>query len=67
MCSWEKKETAEEERVKLGNGVYQIEVVNECSNALETLIYDFSGGLMMWQYPNPLFKIRGEDLKISTL
>ena len=67
MCSWEKKETAEEERVKLGNAVYQIEVVNECFNALETLIYVFSGGLMMWQYLNPSFKIRGEDLKTSAL
>ena len=67
VCSWEKKETAEEERVKLGNDVYQIEVVNECFNALETLVYVFSGGLMIWQYPNSLFKIRGGDLKNFTL
>ena len=58
---------AEEERVKLGNGVYQTKVVNECFNALETLIYVFSGGLIMWQYLNPLFKIRGRDLKNSIL
>ena len=57
----------EEERVKLANDIYQTWVVNECFNALETLIYVFSGGLMMWQYPNPLFKIRGGDLKNSTL
>ena len=67
MCSWEKKETAEKERVKLGNGIYQAWVVNECFNALETPIYVFSGGLMIWQYSNPLFKIRGGDLKNSIL
>ena len=50
MCQFLRKERngmAEEEKVKLGNDVYQTEVVNECFNALETLIYDFSGGLMM--------------------
>jgi hypothetical protein len=47
VCSWEKKDTAEEERVKLANGIYQTWVVNECFNALETLIYVFSGGLMI--------------------
>ena len=51
MCVFlrkKEKETSEEERVKLGNGVYQTEVVNECFNALETLVYVFSDGLMMW-------------------
>ena len=66
VCSWEKKDTEEEERVKLANGVYQTWVV-KYFNALETLIYVFSGGLIIWQYLNPLFKIRGGDLKNSTL
>ena len=57
----------EEERVKLANGFYKKWVVNECFNALETLIYVFSGRLMIWQYPNPLFKIRCKDLKNSIL
>ena len=66
MCSWEKKETAEEEK-KLANGIYWKCMVNDCFNVLETLIYVFSGGLITWQYPNPLFKIKGGDLKNSTL
>ena len=48
MCAPKKrKKIVEEESVKLANGVYQTCVVNECFNALETLIYVFSGGLMM--------------------
>ena len=63
-CVFVRKErNGSKKRVKLGNDIYQTEVVNECFNALETLIYVFSSGLMIWQYPNPLFKIRGEDLK----
>ncbi len=57
----------EKERVKLANGFYKKWVVNECFNALETLIYVFNDRLIMWQYPNPLFKIRDGDLKNSTL
>jgi hypothetical protein len=45
--SREKKETEEEERVKFANGVCQTWVVNKGFNALKTLIYDFSGGLMI--------------------
>ena len=55
----EKKETEEEERVEFANGVCQTWVVNGSFNALETIIYDFSGRLMIWQYLNLLFKIRG--------
>ena len=51
----EKKETEEEERVEFANGVCQTWVVNGSFNELETLIYDFSGGLIIWQYPNILF------------
>ena len=54
----EKKETEEEERVEFANGVCQTWVVNGSFNPLETLIYDFSGGLIIWQYPNLLFKIK---------
>ena len=64
VCFWEKKK---EERVNLVNGVYQTWVVNMSFNALKTPIYDFSGELMIWQYPNLLLKIRGWDFKNSTL
>ena len=43
----EKKETEEEERVKFANGICQTWVVNGSFNELETLIYDFSGRLMI--------------------
>ena len=70
ICSCEKERNGrrrEEERVKVVICVYQTWVVNEYFNVLKTLIYVFSGRLMMWQYLNPLFKIRCEDLKNFTL
>ena len=53
ICSCEKERNGrrrEEERVKLANDIYQTWIVNECFNVLETLIYVFTGRLMMWQY-----------------
>ena len=63
-----KKERNGRIREEVSNGVYhQTWVVNECFNVLETLIYVFSDELMMWWYPNSLFKIGGNLKEFTTV